>query len=352
MASLQSAGIVSGGQLDNFTRVSHAHGSDFAAEFWRFGDLAFDDLQAFCKKNAVAFKQQTRLRLIVNEHELKEAKLAAKQLKAAGIAVDFYDDLAATPFGKEVTARVLAIQQEARGAFCEPAEILKKLRYLTNSCEAFSAVERIAPTPDHVTIYLKDGSSINAEMVVMAAHLDTAAFIPDLAAAFVAVADQWSEFEITNDSYKTSPWADVGIVFSAHHGYELGVVSGPNRLRFGGGRYLRPLAGVGAKAAQPEERIEKHLQEQLAKTFSWARSLTPIGRVAGLENRPCDELPIIGPMFGESRLLIATGFMGSGTTQGFFAGKCLAELIKSGESPALPRRLWPERLRTLAVTDG
>jgi glycine/D-amino acid oxidase-like deaminating enzyme len=54
-------------------------------------------------------------------------------------------------------------------------------------------------------------------------------------------------------------------------------------------------------------------------------------------------------MFGEGRILVATGFMGQGLTQGFFAGRCLAELVAHGAAAALPRRLWPERLRSLEL---
>jgi glycine/D-amino acid oxidase-like deaminating enzyme len=68
---------------------------------------------------------------------------------------------------------------------------------------------------------------------------------------------------------------------------------------------------------------------------------------AGLDCRPCDELPIIGPMFGESRILVGTGYMGLGLSWGFLAGKCLANLVAKGKSPMLPSRLTPARLRSL-----
>ena len=60
-----------------------------------------------------------------------------------------------------------------------------------------------------------------------------------------------------------------------------------------------------------------------------------------------DEGKLIGPMFGQPNILLATGFMGDGLSLGFLAGKCLSELILEGQSTSLPRFLWPERLRSL-----
>ena len=50
----------------------------------------------------------------------------------------------------------------------------------------------------------------------------------------------------------------------------------------------------------------------------------------------------------DHRIFLATGYMGSGLTMGYLAGQCMAELILTGACPKLPRRLWPERLRSLS----
>jgi glycine/D-amino acid oxidase-like deaminating enzyme len=66
-----------------------------------------------------------------------------------------------------------------------------------------------------------------------------------------------------------------------------------------------------------------------------------------LDINPCDEIPIAGPMYGRGRLLVAAGFLGLGLSQGFLAGRCLADLVKDGRCDDLPRQLWPERLRSM-----
>ena len=49
-----ASGVIAGGLVDNFTRVSHAHGADFAAELWRFGDLAYDAEDAAGSRERIA----------------------------------------------------------------------------------------------------------------------------------------------------------------------------------------------------------------------------------------------------------------------------------------------------------
>ena len=70
-----------------------------------------------------------------------------------------------------------------------------------------------------------------------------------------------------------------------------------------------------------------------------------------LECKACDELPLIGPSHGGSRILLGTGYGLHGIGLGFMAGKCLAELIHFGKSDALPRICWPERLRSWEIDE-
>ena len=198
--------------------------------------------------------------------------------------------------------------------------------------------------PDDLAI--AGGKTWRAEIVVLACHLAIAKFLPTLEEALVPVADQWSRIGQNGSALCE---LDVGTFWSAGHGYEWGGRTASGELVAGGARYLRPMAGIGASAASYETSIAEHLEKKLGETFvnMPAASLEPGN--GELDCRPCDELPIVGPMFGESRLLLATGYMGNGLVLGFMAGRCLAELIVHGKSDVLPRRLWPERLRTMEV---
>src|SRR5262249_31769780 len=58
--------LLTGGQIDNFTRVSHAHGAAFGAALWRFGDQGFEALLQFCHSYEVACAAARRIRLITS----------------------------------------------------------------------------------------------------------------------------------------------------------------------------------------------------------------------------------------------------------------------------------------------
>jgi glycine/D-amino acid oxidase-like deaminating enzyme len=77
----------------------------------------------------------------------------------------------------------------------------------------------------------------------------------------------------------------------------------------------------------------------------------PVTAAGILDIRACDEIPIIGPMFGDSRVLLASGYMGSGLTLGFAAGLGLADFVAAGKSRIIPSLFHPNRLRSLAETD-
>ena len=164
-----------------------------------------------------------------------------------------------------------------------------------------------------------------------------------MSAAIVAVADQWTEFQLTD----SLPPAWRNVTFTANHANEWGVAGETNSLRLGGGRYLRPLAGNEALKSETLAKIMVHLSQQLNQTLTFGRDAVPLTSSSAMDIRPCDELPIIGPMFGNGRILLGTGYMGAGLALGFFAGRCLADLITLGHCDALPRSVWPERLRTL-----
>jgi glycine/D-amino acid oxidase-like deaminating enzyme len=193
------------------------------------------------------------------------------------------------------------------------------------------------------------GGKVRAEFLVCAQHLSIGDQLPNLAEALVPYADQWSEYQL-RDRNQVLPW-NPGTVFSWQHSHIWGVITGSNTLRIGGGRYLRAMAGIEAKVASYEQKIMRHLAE--AWNGLWPDlPVDPVGIGFGTRDcRPCDELPLIGPMFGEGRILLGTGYMGQGLSLGFMAGRCLAELI-AGQPTKLPRLLWPERLRSLPTEKG
>jgi glycine/D-amino acid oxidase-like deaminating enzyme len=342
-SSRRLPGVLMGGQLDNFTRISHRHGQPIAAALWRFGDAAFDALIAHARAAGIEVATGRRLRLVTSEAELREAEQAVRELQGSGFTnVTLENQTAskagATPFGD----RVIAVQDDgARAGLLDSAALATRLEQATAEVPRVGRVRALSRPGGALTVTLEDGSTLRAEIVVLAAHLGIKTLVPELDDALVPYADQWGIWERA-----PTPAISSGTVVTATHANEWGAVDG-QRVIYGGARYLRPLGGMEAKSAAAEERITTHLATLAKSTFRGVAGGAPSSVGAGLDIRPCDELPVIGPMYGESRLLIGAGYMGLGLTMGFHAGACLAELVVKGSAPALPRILWPERLRSL-----
>jgi len=354
-ASIRCAGAIAGGQFDNYSRVSHAHGSDFAVDFWRFGDRAFDAVVGWAKTHGVPCKTQRRVRLATSPAELKEMEIAVAGLSAAGFAsrlVEVAEWL--RHGGGPVGSRVVAVQDDGRrGGWIDPRILITELergvqRMGSPVTLSYSIAIKVETGTDHVLVELADGSTIRSEIVVLGAHLAIGELVPDLKAALVSVADQWHACRMIEQAQPGNPWCIPGTFWSANNGYEWGLAKQGGRGILGGGRYLRKWAGIEATTAINELKIQEHLERNAAQLLSGVDCrVEPKSGAADLDCRPCDELPIIGPTSGTGRVIVATGYMGAGLTQGFLAGQCIAELIATGKSDALPRRLWPERLRTL-----
>jgi glycine/D-amino acid oxidase-like deaminating enzyme len=345
-ATAHATGFMSGGMADNFTRLSHPRGVATATQIWNFCDLAFDNLQEYLQNSGIPHQKGERLRWMISEAEVAEARKAVQQLQSAGLVGDWEAANPSTP-GLSST-RWLGTQKEgARAASVSVSLLMQQLKF-DSKVTALGEAQSFQSTGGAFEV-VHTGGKVRAEFVICAQHLSIGDLLPNLAEALVPYADQWSEYQL-HDRSKVLPWKP-GTVFSWQHSHIWGVITGANTLRIGGGRYLRAMAGIEAKVASYEQKIMRHLAE--AWNGLWSElTVEPIGIGFGTRDcRPCDELPLIGPMFGEGRVLVATGYMGQGLSLGFMAGRCLAELI-AGQATILPRLLWPERLRSLPSDKG
>ena len=365
-SSSASPGLLTGGQRDNFTRVATAHQTDFAKIIWQFGDRAFDLTTSWARDQGTPMATCRRLRLIATPEELTEATAAVRGMSAAGIPSKLLtgNDLAASPWGKALGPRIMGVQDDGeRGGWIDGEILLEKLLAAVHeissititdgtveSISGYASAELIvgikSPTTQLAGENLK---KIQASAIIAACHLAIGDLIPSLKSALVSSADQWLTIAGPLDgSAPKSPWNRPGIAWSAFHNHEWGASQTDGRLLLGGGRILRKWAGFEATEAKVEAKISNYILDQTKKSFPhWPAASPPSAESAGLDCHPCDELPIVGPMYGEGRILVATGFMGQGLTLGFYSGFCLAKLLMTGHCDELPRRLWPERLRSL-----
>jgi glycine/D-amino acid oxidase-like deaminating enzyme len=336
----QSAGLLTVGLLDNISRITHRHGLQTAQEVWDWSCLAYERLIEFCLSENIPVKTGERRRWIVSQEELKEAQTAVKIFDTLGYNARL--ETQNTPNG---LGSILATQLESKKAsILTTSQLLSKL---SDSCSSFSQFGRatsVMSGTEGITIKDAAGNHFTAEAAIIASGLGTNELVPSVAPFLVSYADQWHTFNVERSL------EEIGLVegsfFSWHHTHYWGGCTNHQQIHLGGARFLRPLAGFEATEANQSESIKQHLRESWNSMFPNHKIVSTLGSGSALDCWPSDELPIIGPIAGEPRILIATGYMGLGLGLGFYAGRCLAELLQ-GLRPPLPRKLWPERFRNL-----
>ncbi len=342
-ASSLCPGVVSAGLTDNYTRLTHVLGRDDASQIWQYSIDSFELFDKFALSRGAAHYQPRlrRLRLVQSEAELAEVAVAVSELNRDGFQASLH---AAGSIGFDQTtfgSSVLGIQDDGnQAALIQVVPFLAELRAECRAHTVSARVRNLAAGSGGMRI-ASDAGEFYAEMVVCAGHLAISDLIPELREALVSYADQWIEAKV-----HSAPTGLPQVVFSANHGYEWGAfVNG--RMFLGGARFMRKHAGIGAASGQVLDKISDYLLRKSSEFFPDIKLGPALRSGAGLECRPCDELPLIGPMYGNDRVLLATGYMGYGLALGFKAGADLAQIILHGRCPSLPTRLHPKRLRSL-----
>lgn len=342
--SSHAAGLVSSGFVDNVTRFAHRHGVETASLLWDWSETAYDRLFGFVSDENIPVAQGERIRWLITDDEVHEAEQAVGLRAHMGLDAQLFSAQEALRLGYVSREAAYPVQHDgSRAAYVDPASLMTVIREKLRT--QYIASEAFKLDVDSRGIHIETSSgNIRAEATILANHLGIETLVPSLADALVPFADQWHEWKVGGEEdLPLKP----GSMFSWRHGHYWGGALPNRRIRLGGARFLRPLAGFEAKSAPLRDDITKHLKQAWEELFP-KHPLTEItASAAGLDCWPCDELPVIGPMFGEPRILMATGYMGQGLALGFYAGCCVAELVQ-GLRPPLPRLLWPERLRSLA----
>ena len=341
-ASLHTAGFTIGSLFDNITRVAHAYGLETAQAIYGFSQLAHHNLIAFCQQQHVPIQPASHLRLIVSSNELIEAQKAVALFQQAGFpARKLATDAAAEPLPCNPEA-VLALQDDGLGgAYLDAALLCQRVQELSQAEHINAAVEQLCWQQDNSCVVQCDTHQLHCELVVLACHHHLVTLLPEWEEVVIPYSDQWSSYRAEGKPLQ------AGLVLTANHGHEWAVVVSATEIHLGGARFLRRLAGTGDATPRAEAKISAYLQQRFLKFLPSLTALHCERTVPIIGVRPCDELPIIGPMYGNDRILLATGYMGNGLSWGWQAGKCLADLIARGHSDSLPRQLWPERLRAL-----
>jgi glycine/D-amino acid oxidase-like deaminating enzyme len=334
-ASINS-GYAAVSTLDNISRTVHGHGEDAARNLLRLGRIGFSDLMDLTTQFKVDHHEGRVYRLTQSDMEAQEMAVASSWLASNGFPSSVSLDGRGT--------QKLTYQSDGTASASINMESLLGHMEEDLSSKIFPEdVIRIETTPRHISVLTSSGIKLTAEVVVVASHLGIKKLIPNMESCLVNHADQWAEFEFDG----RYPFLTPGnLLLSDFSQYWISVTS-DRKLRAGGARYLRKWAGVEAIEAHLDEKITSTVKKRIESLFDVKLS-NPTLQHALLELRACDEIPIIGPMYDDSRVLMAGGYMGSGLTLGCAAGRGLSEFIIEGRSKTVPAIFHPKRLRSLA----
>lgn len=328
----QSEHAVISTYFDQVTRIVNAFGREDAEKMISFSNEAYRYLKNFCEQKEIGIRTNPIKRIGAGDMENKElnevneifSSFGYKTTKIAWKGLDFY-------FTGEESAslssrRFLNFQKEG-----------------TNTKTVSDKVIALEELDGSIIIKLENGSIIKSEMVVLANHEKISDLIPFYKNVLIPYTDQWNK-AVTNKPFlkvgEMAMWKYSNVWAKALNEYEI---------VFGGARFLRKNPQELSKLAI-EPKVSAYISNNLSRMFD-----VKIGEVTTstpfLGIRCCDEKPIIGPHFGSGKILIGSGYMGNPISFGFYAGKCLSEVIINGHSDALPYIFRPERLRSLARND-
>ena len=333
------------GSFDNFTRVSHQWGQEKAQRVWHFYHDAYSYTHKFAQQLKAFHKQGARLRITSVEDEKKEMQEACVQLKSHNFPVSFSDK----PQGEYsfLGQKITAVQDESKtGGWIDQKILYEKLREQLKSKVTFISGKACSLKNDSsvVEVTLDGEQGVRAEAVVLCCHLGIKDLIPNFKSVLIPYQDQ-------SHILSFDPVAGVevpeGVSFSYFHGYLWGSFLETNLMQIGGARFLRKDAGIDADAAELSQKVQEHLLKEAPEIFSCVKAPIVKESYHGLEIKPCDELPVIGPMYGEPRVLMAAGFSGLGLTLGLYSGKILADILYGTDLGDQLQPFEPKRFRTL-----
>jgi glycine/D-amino acid oxidase-like deaminating enzyme len=328
--SQPSTGILSG-YFDQITRIEHAFGTQSTSDMFQFSEKAYNLLKSFCDENNVSYTEGKVKRTAVSEaekSELAEAKILHKNLGHSP---------------KSISWNQIDIHYTGEKTLSLDGEKLTNI--LKNKIQSLSvlntSVKELQENGSEISVTLKSGETIKSEFIILANHSNIGRLLPFYDSVLIPYSDQWSvvmcdqEFLEPNELALLN-FSNIWLKSLTKHQYV-----------FGGARYVRPNAGIGDTQLQTNARAHTVALNEIAATFG-AKMGQTIETIAFTGIRACDERPIIGPHFGNGRILLAAGFMSNAIPMGFLAGKCLAEIISTGKSSTLPMVFSTARLRTLA----
>lgn len=235
-------------------------------------------------------------------------------------------------------------------------------------------VTALRESQQNCILELDTGEVLSSEMVVLAMGHQLAQLCPWLQPMLVPMLDVKTEWHLGMRSAENARPFSLRVA-SGH----VAAVFCPKQSESGekewhvsltGPRFFLPRAGVGLStlASDAVDTLIPKIQVWLRDTLLPRTPTTLLGlpdqttltRLAklqfedvevGVDCLPCDELPVLGELGTQGRILGGAGWLGCGWSAGFHAAQIVTDLVLRGKSEKLLPLLKPQRWRS-GMNDG
>jgi glycine/D-amino acid oxidase-like deaminating enzyme len=320
---------------DNASRFTHSLGSDLARAMIDLNRKGFSGLLAYVLNNKIQHRRGEVLRFANSDHEAHEMAIATAWLSSQGF-----------PAQLKASDDFIIQRDGAASINFNASDVIDTLRHEVTHHYLPSTVIKIISHSHGIRLELDNRLKVHTEMVITACHQGIKTLLPDMGDVLVNHADQFVVFRSAKRIAKASP----GDMLFARHSQFWASIKDDHHIIAGGAKFLRRWGGLEAKSAEVLPQASQAIAQEFEPILG-GHQLYEINSGGLIDLRCCDERPLIGPMFGDSRILVASGYMGSGMTLGFAAGQGLAEFVTTGRSKIIPPYFYPARLRHLPDTD-
>lgn len=328
------AKFISALPIENSTRLTQRNGHDAWKSYLEISKRGLDEILKFSNKNGIAAIKGPIHRLSTSRHECDEIYKSNQIWQSLGIPSKLENKFLYNSSNRTVQVHDDCLLRSNVHRIMETAklEIFEHLH-----CHE---VVQIETSKEFATVRTKDNKSFKSEIIVLANGLGISKLMPEMADKLIPYQDQWNKFKFNTSPFEIGDWF---LIFAQYSLFTLFNDSNES-LWICGGRFKRKFEGIGSSTPSL---CSRSLQacHSFAQKFLKLEKLEHLCSIALNDINTCDELPIIGPMYGQERILLATGYAGAGIAVGFGAGSCLADLIASGKCLQLDQSLQPSRFQ-------
>ena len=329
-----------------YERLAYALGEETAGEFHRWGRQGIDLLSQEAQ-DSEGLRRGSRLWLTRNEQEAKLAGFdALHRSRTRGDEVRLMSGAAGSNYAP-LSTLVEQAGFETHAVSFVPTQLCEILAERLRRHEAYQDVElsaeqewktvRIECQKDSVEVVWGENERLECDVVVVAAGLESSSILGKFEQVLVPLLGQAF---LSAPLRETTRASVVGL--TASWGFERYRFDPELRLLACG---IDPSDGVRHEQAVALPEVQDAFWKRACGLFSdLAASGEPIAQWGVLFTTTCDGLPLLGPLPGEPRVHIATGFSTSAWSRGYAAGDELAKCLAGGETPLLMQRCSPRRL--------